>query len=202
VKWFDEMLKAIGRLIGSILDWLFGDRGDGETSDREPGSAWLAAMPKLVVGLVVVLVGMLIWMLWKNWRQARTTVAVEAEAAPPPVNLESEHVLASPLPENEWLLLARQKMEAGELRLAVRALFLATLAHLGEKRLLQIARSKSNGDYVRELGWRARGRDELSEGFHQQVRTFDRVWYGWHDVSHEMMASFQEQHERITQHAT
>src|SRR5436190_21100441 len=98
--------------------------------------------------LPVVHDGMLDWMLWRNWKQARQTVTVEAEALPPPVNLESENVLASQLPENEWLLLAREKMEAGELRLALRALFLATLAHLGEKRLLQIGRSKSNGDYV------------------------------------------------------
>lgn len=201
-KWFREMLDFIGRLIGSIIDWFTGGGKDAEASHHQPSSAWLAALPKLVMGLAVVLVGMLVWMLWKNWKQARQTVTVEAEALPPPVNLESENVLASQLPENEWLMLAREKMEAGELRLALRALFLATLAHLGEKRLLQIGRSKSNGDYVRELGWRARGRDQLSEGFAQQVRTFDRVWYGWHDVSHELMARFQEQHERITSHAT
>jgi hypothetical protein len=201
-KWFNEMLDALGRLIGSLIDWLRGGDKDISASHHAPASAWLAALPKLVMGLVVVLIVGLAWMLWKNWKQARQTVTVEAEALPPPVNLESENVLASQLPENEWLLLAREKMDAGELRLALRALFLATLAHLGEKRLLQIGRSKSNGDYVRELGWRARGRDQLSEGFAQQVRTFDRVWYGWHEVSHELMARFQEQHERITSHAT
>jgi hypothetical protein len=201
-KWFDDMLDSLGRLIGSILDWLFGGDKDAGALHHQPASAWLAALPKLVAGLAVILIVMLIWMLWKNWKQARRAVAVEAEALLPPVNLESENVLASQLPENEWLLLAREKMEAGELRLALRALFLATLAHLGEKRLLQIGRSKSNGDYVRELGWRARGRDQLSDGFAQQVRTFDRVWYGWHEVSHELMARFQEQHERITSHAT
>jgi hypothetical protein len=201
-KWFNDLLDSIGRLIGSIIDWFTGGDKDASASHHQSSSAWLAALPKVVAGLAIVLIVMLAWMLWKNWKLARQTVAVEAEALPPPVNLESENVLASQLPENEWLLLAREKMEAGELRLALRALFLATLAHLGEKRLLQIGRSKSNGDYVRELGWRARGRDQLSEGFAQQVRTFDRVWYGWHDVSHELMARFQEQHERITTHAT
>jgi hypothetical protein len=201
-KWFNDMLDAIGRLIGSVIDWLFGNGERGGASHRGSGSAWLAAVPKLVIALAVVLIAMLAWMLWKNWRHARSAVAIEAEDVPPPVNLESENVLATQLPENEWLRLAREKMEAGELRVALRALFLATLAHLGEKRLLHIARSKSNGDYVRELGWRARGREELSEGFSQQVRTFDRVWYGWHEVSQDLMARFQEQHERITLHAT
>lgn len=198
--WLEDMQAAIGRVLGSIIDWL---RGGGEESSVHHGtsSAWLAAMPKLVLGLVGVLIGALLWLLWKNWRQSRQTATMEADALPPEVNLESEHLLATQLPENEWLLLAREKLEAGELRLALRALFLATLAHLGEKRLLQIARFKSNGDYVRELGWRARGREDLSEGFTDQVRTFDRVWYGWHEVTRDLMDRFQEQHERITRHA-
>lgn len=201
-EWFDAMLDAIGRFIGSIWDWFFGGGGEDVSGSTAGGSAWIAAMPKLVIALVVLLVAALIWMLWKNLQQSRQTIAADAEAVPPEINLESENVLATQLPENEWLRLAREKMEAGELRLALRALFLATLAHLGEKRLLLISRSKSNGDYVRELNWRARGRGELSDGFTQQVRTFDRVWYGWHDVSQELMVRFQEQHEQTTSHAT
>lgn len=200
-KWMESALQAIGRMIGSIIDWLRGS-GDIGGGPHAQGPGWLAFLPKFVAGLLIVLVFALVWLLWKNWKQARQVLAVEAAALPPEVNLESESVLATQLPENEWLQLAREKMEAGELRLALRALFLATLAHLGEKRLLQIGRSKSNGDYVRELGWRARGREELNEGFTQQVRTFDRVWYGWHDVSRDLMERFQEQHERITHHAT
>ena len=88
--------------------------------------------------------------------------------------------------------------EANFWRLSLATLFLATLAHLGDKRLIQISRSKSNGDYVRELGWRSRGRDGLSESFHQQVRTFDRVWYGWHDATPDLLTGFEAQHERIT----
>ena len=122
--------------------------------------------------------------------------------AAPEVNLENENVLATQLPENEWLRLAREKMQAGELRLALRALFLATLAHLGEKRLIAVGRSKSNGDYVRELGWRARDRRDLSSGFTDQVRTFDRVWYGRHEVDAALLDSFERQHEEILSHAS
>lgn len=200
-EWIDSSLDAIGRFIGDLLHWIFGS-GGGEETGGQAGSAWLAAMPKLVVVLVVLLVVVLIWMLWKNWKESRLTAAAQAEVVPPEINLESEQVLATQLPENEWLKLAREKMEAGELRLALRALFLATLAHLGEKRLIQVSRSKSNGDYVRELGWRARGREELSEGFTQQVRTFDRVWYGWHDVTADLVSGFEAQHEKLTTHAT
>ncbi|MFZ4763827.1 MAG: hypothetical protein ACOYMN_02640 [Roseimicrobium sp.] len=199
-EWLDQMAEAMGRFLGDLVDWLFGNREHTEVAGKS--SLWLAAMPKLVMGLIVLLVVVLLVMLWRNWRQSQPTLVVEAEAAPPEINLESEHVLASQLPEDEWLRLAREKMDAGELRLALRASFLATLAHLGQRNLLQISRSKSNGDYVRELSWRARSHDGLSESFSGQVRTFDGVWYGWSEVTTDLMQRFEEQRERITDYGT
>jgi hypothetical protein len=55
---------------------------------------------------------------------------------------------------------------------------------------------------VREVGWRARDRQELSTSFSDQVRTFDRVWYGWHEVNAEMVSRFEQQHEQILAHAS
>jgi hypothetical protein len=204
--WLNASLEEIGKALGDLMDWIFGgkDKNDGISAGGNTGSAaagaWIGFMPYLLRALGILLVLALAWMLFRYWRQTRKTALVESVAVPE-VNLESEHIVASQLPENEWLRLAREKMEAGDYRLALRALFLATLAHLGDKRLLHISRTKSNGDYVRELGWRAKGRADLNESFHQQVRTFDWVWYGWHEVSPDLMARFQEQHERITTHA-
>lgn len=199
----EEAFDSFGKVLGNIRDWLFGGK-DADMTEKsgEQNTTWLALLPKLLILLLVVIVLLLAWLVYRSWKLARKTVIVEAPAAVPEINLESENVVASQLPENEWLRLAQEKMESGELRLALRALFLATLAHLGEKRLLKITRSKSNGDYVRELGWRARGREDLSDGFSQQVRTFDSVWYGWHEVSADLMTQFQQQHERITHHAS
>jgi hypothetical protein len=201
--WIADSLNVIGRIIGDILKWLFGGDISGDpSSSGKSGSVWVAMLPKLLLGLVIVLVAALLILLFRNWQQSRMVKAAEAEVALPEINLESESIVASQLPENEWLRLAREKLAAGELRLALRALFLATLAHLGDKRLLHISRSKSNGDYVRELGFRARGRDDLNACFMQQVRTFDRVWYGWHEVDRDLMNAFEEQHERVTAHAS
>jgi hypothetical protein len=205
--WLNASLEDIGKALGDFMDWLLGGKkakedGFGSESDSDgEGSAWVGMMPKLLLALGIVLVLALAWLLFRHWKQTRKTVVMDTTALPE-VNLENENIVASQLPENEWLRLAREKMESGDYRLALRALFLATLAHLGDKRLLQISRTKSNGDYVRELGWRAKGRTDLNESFHQQVRTFDWVWYGWHEVSPDLMTRFQEQHERITTHAT
>lgn len=202
-SWIGDIFDDLGNIVGDIIDWLSGRRKEGE--DPVPagqGMAWAAMMPRLLVILGVVLVVALIIVLFRNWRQSRQVEIAGVEEAPPEINLESEDVVATQLPENEWLRLAREKMEAGELRLALRALFLATLAHLGEKRLLQINATKSNGDYVREMARRVRGGNEaLHDSFLHQVRTFDRVWYGWHEVNDDVMTRFKEEHERITRHA-
>ncbi|RBP42602.1 uncharacterized protein DUF4129 [Roseimicrobium gellanilyticum] len=205
--WLNASLEDIGKALGDFMDWLFGGKeqddgiGSGGDAASAAGGMWVGFMPYLLLALGVVLLLALGWMLFRHWRQTRKTEVVDSIAVPE-INLENENIVATQLPENEWLRLAREKIEAGDYRLALRALFLATLAHLGDKRLLHISRTKSNGDYVQELGWRAKGRSDLNESFHQQVRTFDRVWYGWHEVSPDLMTRFQEQHERITTHAT
>ncbi len=198
----ESSFRIIGDLLGDLIDWIFGGKPTSEKSPEGTNSVWLAMLPKLLVVLLVLLAAGFIFLLYRNWRLAQQTQITVGAAAPPEINLESENVLATQLPENEWLRLAREKMESGDLRLALRALFLATLANLGEKRLLQITRNKSNGDYVREIGWRAKDSAELNRGFTEQVRTFDRVWYGWHEVDRDMMENFQTQYERIVSYAT
>ena len=76
-------------------------------------------------------------------------------------DLADETLLASQLPEDEWLRLARDFGDAANHRLALRAFYLSILAGLGERGLLAIARHKSNRDYLLELRRRARDRDGL-----------------------------------------
>jgi hypothetical protein len=202
-RWLKSMFETIGNGIGDFIDWFSGRETTAAPVPMSGGSTtWMAALPKLLVILGVALLGALGWLLYRNWKQSRQVAVAEGGDIPPEIDLESEQVVASQLPENEWLRMAREKRDSGELRLALRAMFLASLAHLGEKRVLQITRTKSNGDYVRELARKARGQEALHHSFLNQVHTFDRVWYGWHDVTEELVARFQTEHEQITHHAS
>jgi hypothetical protein len=140
-----------------------------------------------------VVLGVQLFRMWKR----RLPVAAAALGATPKIDLKSDQVIATQLAEDEWLRLAQEKIDAGEYRLALRALFLATLAHLGERRMIAIAKSKSNGDYVRELALRARDRPELRRSFDEQSRVFDRSWYGWHEVTNDLLEQFRGNHQRI-----
>jgi len=111
--------------------------------------------------------------------------------------LADENVLASQLPEEEWLKLAREQADRGDLRLALRALYLAGLAHLAARELVSLARFKSNRDYQLEVTRRARAQLELRRAFEENVAEFDRVWYGLYTVSHEAYARFHANLERM-----
>ena len=112
-------------------------------------------------------------------------------------DLTDENVAANELPEDGWLKLARELMEKGDLRLALRALYLASLAHLAQREFVNIAKFKSNREYELELRRRARTLPELQNAFGQNVTIFDRIWYGMHEVNQESLQNFQSNMERI-----
>ncbi len=121
--------------------------------------------------------------------------ASEAIASNP--DLTDDQLKADDLPVDGWLSLARQMMEKGELQLALRAFYLASLAHLAEHELITIARHKSNREYELELRRKAHDQGDLVTVFSMNVAMFDRAWYGMHYVTHEEMRRFTENHERI-----
>ena len=209
--WFESFLDDIRRwlksasdAVGNAFDHWITDKlkqmikgllGARPTiSDGSMATPWADAAQLILKGLLAILGLLLAVLLIRQWRRLPPVVA---QAALPEVNLESDQVVATQLPENEWLRLAEEKINSGEFRLAMRALFLATLAHLGERKLLGIVRSKSNGDYVRELSLRARDRQDLRGRFGNSVKVFDWAWYGWHEVTRELLDQFRDNHQHI-----
>ena len=93
--------------------------------------------------------------------------------------------------------LALELLERGELRLAMRAFYLSSLAHLATRNLVSIARFKSNRDYERELRRRSHALPEVSNTFSENVSVFDRVWYGMHEINAELLQHFRNNVERI-----
>ncbi len=190
-KWICAVRDAGSRLVAWIIEKLFG------TGFREAtGNDGTLPIRALAIGLLAVGVLALAWAVWRTWGGPRRKAAT-AEAVPVMPDLRSEDVAADQLPEEGWLQLARELMERGELRLALRAAYLAGLAHLGQRELVSIARHKSNRDYDRELHRRARSRAELLAAFEENLLTFERAWYGCHEVTRDTFASFTRNLDRM-----
>lgn len=177
------ILRSIGRAIRDLFNWLERLFSRGSRDSASPGFPHVdAELVRLLLYLVTGAVGLgLVWIVVQLWRQGRPTrsasvLAASAVAAAP--DLRDEAVQAAQLPCDGWLALAHEQIAAGQWRLALRALYLATLALRAAEGLLVLARSKTNLDYERELARRALARRELVEHFRLRRRSFEDVWYG------------------------
>jgi hypothetical protein len=203
---FDSIASTFARWFVKIRGWFdkFGDwvkhffeSKDREEKESKPSTSldWGAIAKGTLVILVIALVALVVILLLRA-RRARVAV-VEAEAVNAVPDLSEENVTADQLPEDGWMQLARELMARGDLRLALRALYLASLAHLGQREYIRLERYKSNRDYDRELQRRARGNASLLTAFDENLLVFEGAWYGDHDVTPVTLDGFTQNIERI-----
>ena len=154
-----------------------------------------------LLGFAVIVA--VIYLAYRVWRHRRGQVdeLVEAAALPTVPDVTDENVGADQLPEDGWTRLARELWERGEFRLALRAFYLASLAHLAARNLITLARFKSNCEYQQELQRRGHALREVLPPFAENLSAFERVWYGTHAAGQEMVARFAANVERIKAHA-
>jgi hypothetical protein len=191
-----EAFKAVGRWLERLLRSLF-----QRQSTINPGSFsfnWVTTLKSLIYLLIAVVVGVALWILFRHWRKGRMPLAsISSTPIEPLPDLADENVGADQLPEDGWIRLGRELLEQGEFRLALRAFYLASLAHLAERNLVSLAKFKSNRDYLRELQRRAHAFPEVASVFDNNVGVFDRVWYGRHEVDAELVARFAADVQRL-----
>jgi hypothetical protein len=135
---------------------------------------------------------------FRIWQRRRTKpVETAALSAAPVPDLTEEGIKADDLSTNRWLTLAGELAEKGELRLAMRALYLATLAHLAKNEMITIESYKSNHEYEHELKRRAHQNKELVLIFSNNLNVFERAWYGRHHIARAEFDSFARHQKRI-----
>ena len=138
----------------------------------------------------MLLAGVIGWFIFRAWQKRDRTQDGVAEALPAVPDVADENVGADQLPEDGWSRLARELLERGELRLALRAFYLASLASLADRNLITLAKFKSNLEYQRELDRRAHALPVVTGAFGENLSVFERVWYGLHEVTPEMLREF------------
>lgn len=197
---FDRMVEIAKRLlewIEKFARWIrrtfrIEDRGNSEAGDwQRPIQTFFL----VVLAVAASILGLVLYRIWKQRR--RPAPAVAARGLPLRPDLLDESVSANELPSDEWMNMAREFMALGEYRLAVRAIFLSSLAHLARGEKLTLARHKSNREYIRELARRDRGAPEIVAAFAENVGVVEAVWYGLHPASLDTVNDVRRNHERI-----
>jgi uncharacterized membrane protein len=195
-KWIGERLQAFGRWLGEWLRKLMWR--NRPIHHGSSGYGWMGMLYLLIYVLlaaVVVGVALLLFRLWRERQADATPLAAEPIATAS--DLADESLGADQLPEDGWSRLARELLERGELRLALRAFYFSNLAYLAGRNLVSLAKFKSNRDYERELQRRGHAFPVLLALFGENVSVFDRIWYGLHEINRELVNRFVENTARI-----
>jgi hypothetical protein len=187
--------KEVHRWIRDFAEWLA--RNFGRSGPSTDGLSLAGAVKGIVILVLIALGGLFFWLLFRLWQRGGSPDEIVAEPLAPAPNLADENIAADQLPEDGWTSLAHELMRRGELRLALRAYYLATLANLADRNLIALARFKSNRDYERELQRRGHALAVLLGLFSDNLFIFERVWYGLHDVTPEMLQHFAGNMEKL-----
>ena len=209
--WFDKLLDKIQhqseRAWNAFRNFLrkLWPRGSPGKENKGPWKLkalrlWLALIAILTIGAGVVL----FWLLRR--RDATAQLSIPLATAPLP-DL-SDGAAASERSEDEWFALADRLEREGELRLALRSVYLGLLAGLAQREWLTIRRDRTNRDYLNEFTrrWRRRPqaaleqRIEIPEKLRGSLGQFDRVWYGSHVPTPEAVTAYRQDQRELLNH--
>ena len=204
-RFFDKAGAMLREWARALLDWLDallkklfpGHHPVSSSSAASSGYGWIMMLQIFIYVLVAGALAALAVFLYRVWRGRQKIAVTTSEAIQPVPDIADENVRADQLPEDGWMQLARELLERGEFRLALRALYLASLAHLAARNLIRIARFKSNRDYERELRRRAHAFPHLLSVFDDNLSIFERIWYGTHAADREVVTQFTANVEKI-----
>jgi hypothetical protein len=185
---------AIGRVIDAFFRWL-GDQFGG--SDPKPGALPNRGLHWTVWLVIVVAGGIIAFVAFRILRSRyEANDAAPAEAIQS-VRLDAEDLTADRMPEDQWIELADQSLREGDLRLALRAFYLANLSWMGRAEFISIHPGKTNREYELELRRRGRTFPEARALFGANVAVFERAWYGLRDVAMEEIDEFRDRAARM-----
>jgi hypothetical protein len=191
---------AVSKVVTFVLDLL--TRVVLQPSQEEKaGGRWTSLSKALIVAPLACLVALFAFLGWKMWKGRKTaagTGRIEIQAVP---DITREDVDASALPEDGWMEMGKAMMERGELRYALRAMHMSTLALLARERLITLERHKSDREYERELRRRPAVDAHLLPFFAENRGLFEKTWYGLHEATPGVLEQFMRNQEGIRRHA-
>jgi hypothetical protein len=144
---------------------------------------------RILTGLLVfTMLVLLVLGVRKALSQPRFTVEAHTARRSRPVLTASATENALDHSVDEWEEFAQEWLRHGDVRQAVRALYLASLVHLHRERLIDYNRALTNWVYVRHF----RGEPEQKQILAGITGAFDEVWYGERPCPPERYAAIEE----------
>ena len=196
--WVSAGAEYVAGLLRKLIEWLDSLIPRRTHRPAKGSSGWMTTVRLMLIISLLLLAGGLLYgisRLLKRKQPRKVDSTASAETASP--DLAEEGVCADELPAERWLGMARELIANNDLRLATRALYLATLAHLAARGLITVEFFKSNLEYKHELDRRAREKSDLRAAFSNSISSFERVWYGLKPVTRTEIEEYAALQEKI-----
>jgi hypothetical protein len=183
------------RWVSAFLKWLrdlfpHPDIAPGPSPDLGPLSVVLQVV---IYGVIIALIGFLIYKFApvvlrrlgeKEKKDAKSRVIL------------GEHIDAS-ISARDLFAEAEKLARNGDLRGAIRKGYVALLCDLADKKVIGLARHKTNRDYLRDV----RKRPTLFERMKHATGSFERHWYGFGSPAAADWEDFREQYQKAVKEA-
>ena len=196
-KIFNKMQDFIDA-IDRMMKKFFSSSKSSDSSGFGSVISWVSANSLTLSIILLIIIMLSVFIITSRRRRNIIKTAkladVEDEKS---VDLLDENITADSLKNSEWLNLAREMIAKGELRLALRAIFLASIATLADKGALSIAKYKTNMDYLYEIRRRHHTSPDEVNAFYQNVKTFENIWYGSYKVDQALLDAFRDNFDII-----
>ncbi|HMT06971.1 MAG TPA: DUF4129 domain-containing protein [Pyrinomonadaceae bacterium] len=182
--------SLIARLIRQFFEWL-----NSRSPDDKPAPTSNAGSPLLTTVLWVVVISaalaLLTFLLYRFAPGLFERFSKERSAKLKDRVVLGE-IIGDDVEASEIFAEAEELARRGELRLAVRKGYIAVLCELADRRLIGLARHKTNRDYVREV----RNRESLKQDLSGLTTRFERHWYGDQIVMNDEWTEFRDLYRR------
>ena len=199
VGWVRGFWNTVKRVFTGIGKWIkevfFPEDSQSESGTGKAGGTTVIRWLFIALGIGFVL--MIVYIFYRQRIAQSRRVQARPVAATPVIDLRDESITADQLAEDGWYSLAREWIDKGDYRLALRALYLGAISHLGGRELVVIQRWKSGLDYSQELARRTRSTPEVAPAFSKALLLFECGWYGRHTVDRETLNQFSARFEEV-----
>ena len=178
------------RWLGRIVQWFLRSSNPSELSESSASNNWGVFADRTIAVLAIVAIAVPLALLFRRKSRKQPPATPSAPSTKSDQSADNEGLEAAKRPESDWLRQAETLLQAGERRLALRALFLGNLACLMHAGYVTAAAHKSVGDYRRDLRGRAHSFPQTFKGFCDTALIFESVWYGNHPVTDTLLDQF------------
>lgn len=179
----------LARLWRELIEWLQSRTPNAPQQSERTGSPWLTTILWVVViGGAAALIGFLLYRFapslferfqneGKSKRKDRVVLG---------------EVIADDVAAADIFAEAEDLARRGELRHAIRKGYIAVLCELSDRKLIGLARHKTNRDYLRDV----RSREMIHRDLGGLTQRFEQHWYGEKNVAGEDWTEFRELYRR------